>query len=920
MQLSVNETTHKQGFEPLAVAEQPAVTRSYTGSLRAVVNVAAWALFGFFLVICVGLWNRSVTMNHHEIKHSAEMLEQGVKSYFASTELFLSTVGNDLVYNNVFADREQAMHHLQRITKRQAGVAGLAFITLEGEFWVTDFAPINEPLPSLLANEFAASDFVTFVAEPQFHIGRPYFFQFFDTWIVPIRAPIFDEAGVLLGYMAMGVELEEGLPLWTNMVIPSGIQVSLVRPDNHLAYLHPLILEHTADTLASVYQAQISSELQQLMGEPEGVYQYQRERLSDSGIEQAYAYLKPLPDYNLTVIAMRSRSKVITDWLYSLIIPFAVLFAAFLALWYAARRAKFYLQTAEQEINIRQGALIHSLEQYGKLTALTPAGVYQVRVRKDGEREFIYLSERARDLFAVPSTVPLSDTLTYMVELTHPEDIESFVNAEEEAVVNNQSFRWEGRFLIDNKTKWISVESQPGEADDEGRIWHGVMLDITERRETQEQIEELAHYDVLTHLPNRTLLQKRLHESIWDARYSQQYAAVLSIDLDNFKILNDSLGHEEGDRALLIVAQRLANVVREEDTVAHMSADEFVILLTDLGSTEEEVISKCHDFIAQLNTLMQDPLVLANDSYLLTASIGVTLVGPASESMERVLQQADQAMYEAKDAGRNTSVFFDADLEARLNSRLELQRDLHRGIMNNELELFYQPKVNCQKTCVGAEALVRWFHPTKGMVSPADFIHIAEQSGDILILGNWVLRTACEKLVEWAEHAEKSDWTMSVNVSVKQLKADNFVEEVSRSLAETGAPPNKLILEITESMLLGSTEAAIVTMQQLRNLGVRFALDDFGTGYSNLSYLHRLPLDQLKIDRSFVSTNADKPNAGLAQAQLTQSIISLGHTLGLIVVAEGVETEEQLKALINQGCDIYQGYYFSAPVRSSDLP
>ncbi|WP_126807250.1 EAL domain-containing protein [Aliidiomarina shirensis] len=910
----------QQGSEPPMATEHTSVAHSYIGSLRAVINVAAWALVCFFLVICVGLWNRAVSMNHHELQHSGEMLEQGVKSYFASTELFLSTVGNDLVYNNLFADREQAQKQLQRITNRQEGVAGLAFITPDGEFWVTDFAPVDEPLPSLLETELAAGDFANFVARPQFHIGRPYFFEFFDNWVVPIRAPIFDDDGDLLGYMAMGVELERGLPLWTNIVIPTGIQVSLVRPDNHLAYLHPLTLEHTIDSLANLYRAQISPELQQLMGQPEGVYQYQRKRLSDSSIEQAYAYMKPLPEYQLTVIAMRSRSTVIYDWLYTLIIPFAVLFAAFLALWYAARRAKFYLQTAEQEISSKQEALVQSLEQYGRLTALTPAGVYQIQVNAEGEREFIYLSQRARDLFAVPATVPLSDALTYIVELTHPEDIESFVTAEEEAVANNQPLRWEGRFIINNIIKWVSIESQPGEVDDAGKIWHGVMLDVTERRETQEQIEELAHYDVLTHLPNRTLLQKRLHESIWDARYSDSYSAALSIDLDNFKILNDSLGHEEGDRALLIVAQRLANLVGEDDTVAHMSADEFVILLTNLGNVEATAIQKCNEFITQLNVQMQNPLQLGNDSYLLTASIGVTLVGPHSESIERVLQQADQAMYEAKDSGRNTSVFFDADLEARLNSRLELQRDLHRGIINNELELFYQTKVNCQKTCVGVEALVRWFHPTKGMINPANFIYIAEQSGDIILLGNWVLRTACEKLLEWADHPERADWTMSVNVSVKQLKADNFVEEVSRCLNETGAPPNKLILEITESMLLGNTEAVIVKMQQLRNIGVRFALDDFGTGYSNLSYLQRLPLDQLKIDRSFVSTNTDHENSGLAQAQLTQSIISLGHTLGLIVVAEGVETEAQFHALIKQGCDIFQGYYFNRPVREGELP
>ncbi|RUO23313.1 hypothetical protein CWE08_01300 [Aliidiomarina iranensis] len=910
----------KQAREEPGIIPRSSVTHSYTGSLRAVVNVAAWALFGFFLVICVGLWNRSVTASQHELKHSVEMLEQGIKSYFASTELFLDTVGNDLVYNGLFSDRAQAHRHLQRITKRQENVRGLAFITPDGEFWVTDFAPLDESLPSLLDTELAAADFAEFSSNPKFHMGRPYYFEFFDTWIIPVRAPIFSESGEFLGFMAMGIELLEGLPLWSNIVIPAGIQVSLIRSDNYLAYLHPLLLEHTADSLSSVYNAKISQELQVLMGEPEGVYQYQRYRLHDSGTEQTYAYLKPLNDYELTVIAVRNRTQVVSDWFDSLIIPFAVLFAAFLALWFAARRARFFLENAEQEIHDKQGALLHSLEQYGKLTALTPAGVYQIKVHEDGTREFIYLSQRARDLFAIPLTLPLADALEHVVACTHPEDIESFVVAEEEAVKNRHTLHWEGRFIVRNKVIWVAIESEPGEPGDLAEVWHGVMLDVTKRRETQEQIEELAYYDVLTHLPNRTLLQKRLQKSIWAARYKKQYSTVLSVDLDNFKILNDSLGHEEGDRALLLVAQRLMGLVKEEDTVARMSADEFIILLTGLGTSEGNAIARTQDFISQLNIQMQNPLALAGGSYLLTASVGIALVGPQSENIEFVLQQADQAMYEAKDAGRNTSVFFDDDLQTRLNTRLEMQRELHRGIVENELELFYQTKVNCQQTCVGVEALVRWFHPVKGMISPVDFISIAEQSGDILLLGKWVMHTACETLVAWSNDPIRSDWTMSVNVSVRQLKADNFVAEVTQCLQDTGAPANKLILEITESMLLGNTESIIVKMQALRSIGVRFALDDFGTGYSNLSYLQRLPLDQLKIDRSFVSTNQDQATAGLAQPQLTQSIISLGKTLGLIVVAEGVETKAQFEALTSQGCDIFQGFHFSQPTRLNALP
>ena len=918
--MGYTKDTSRQGNTlPHASVTRTSAANTYVGSLRVVVSVAAWALLAIFLVICASLWSRSVASSDHELKHVAEMLEQGVRSHFTNTDLFLKTVGNDLVYNDVFTDREAAQKYLQRIELPQKGVIGLSFITAAGDVWVTSFTDPSAPTPSVYDVGLAAADFENALANLHFHIARPYFFEPINRWVVPMRTPIFADNGELLGFMSLVFELERGLQLSINMVVPEGIQVSLIRPDNYLSYIYPLVREHTEQTLAELYQAQISPELRAIMQEPEGVYQYERNIGRDGSREQAYAYINPLPEYNITAVAMRSRTKVMHEWLYSLIIPFAVLFSAYVALWFAARRAQGYLRTAEQEINVRQSALVQSLERYGKLTALIPAGVYQLRVNDDGSREFYYLSPRARAMLGIPAIMPLSETLGYTVDLIHPDDIESFVETEESAIQRGVPFTWQGRLNVNGEILWVNIHSRPGDGDGGESTWHGVMLDITEQRRSQQQIEELSYYDALTHLPNRTLLHERIAATIANARKHHRYGALLSIDLDNFKMLNDSLGQEEGDRVLAAVGERFLELVSNEDTVSRIAADEFVLLVASAGDDEQVALKRVLELIEVINNAMLQPFVLVNDSYMLTVSIGVTLITPAAESVERLLQQADQAMFEAKDAGRNTCVVFDADIEARMNARLELQRDLHRGILDDELELHYQPKVDRYSETVGVEALVRWRHPIRGMIAPGDFITVAEQSADIIMLGNWVLRKACGKLVEWADHETRHDWTMSVNVSVKQLRADNFVEQVLAIIEETGARSEKLILEITESMLIGDTEHAIRKMLALRERGVRFSLDDFGTGYSNLSYLQRLPLDQLKIDRSFVSSPNATSEEVRTHRKLTKSIIALGHTLDLIVVAEGVETEEQFNILVEQGCDIFQGYYFSPPVRSGKL-
>jgi diguanylate cyclase (GGDEF)-like protein/PAS domain S-box-containing protein len=442
--------------------------------------------------------------------------------------------------------------------------------------------------------------------------------------------------------------------------------------------------------------------------------------------------------------------------------------------------------------------------------------------------------------------------------------------------------------------------------------------DITERKATAEEIYSLAFYDPLTNLPNRRLMQDRLMQRLKTSTRDNHHGALMLIDIDHFKILNDTLGHDVGDQLLVEVAQRLRSCIRESDTVARLGGDEFVVILDDLdegslAATQAEAVAE------KIQALLVLPFVLnviANDveqiqhSYHCTSSIGITLFHDQSNSIKELMRRADTAMYQAKAAGRNTVRFFDPDMQAVVTARAALETDLRKAISDNQFVLHYQPQVDFQGQVIGAEALIRWQHPHRSMVSPAEFIPLAEDTGLILPIGHWVLTTACAQLAIWATHPETAHFTLAVNVSARQINLPNFVEEVLAVVDAAGVAPGKLKLELTESLLLENAEVIIGKMVALKARGVGFSLDDFGTGYSSLSYLKRLPLDQLKIDRSFVRDVLTDTN----DAAIARTIVALGKTLGLAVIAEGVEAEAQRDFLASNGCYAYQGYFFSRPL------
>jgi len=444
----------------------------------------------------------------------------------------------------------------------------------------------------------------------------------------------------------------------------------------------------------------------------------------------------------------------------------------------------------------------------------------------------------------------------------------------------------------------------------------GILSDISQRKAAEDKIIRLAFYDPLTHLPNRRLMRDRLQLALVASARSKRKGALMFLDLDNFKTLNDVHGHDQGDLLLQQVAKRLSGCVREVDTVARLGGDEFVVMLIDL-SADPRVAA------AQVRTAGEHVLGALNHSWMLaghdhhnTASIGITLFSGYEKTVDELLKQADLAMYQAKAAGGNTLRFFDADVQATVAARADLESELRTGMQAGKLLLHYQPQMDGLSHMTGAEALVRWQHPRRGLVSAKDFIPLAESMGLIQDLGRWVLKTACAQLAEWAVQPDMVHLCLAVNVSPRQFHQPDFVEQVLETLnRHAGIDPKKLKLELTENVMLDDVAGAIDKMTALKAHGVVLSLDDFGTGYSSLTYLKQLPLDQLKIDQSFVRDVLTSP----ADTAIADTIITLGHSLGLGVVAEGVETKAQRDFLNSHGCDEFQGFLFSRPVAAKEL-
>jgi diguanylate cyclase (GGDEF)-like protein/PAS domain S-box-containing protein len=457
--------------------------------------------------------------------------------------------------------------------------------------------------------------------------------------------------------------------------------------------------------------------------------------------------------------------------------------------------------------------------------------------------------------------------------------------------------------------KWLTISAVRNERQ-ETTNYVAIFMDISERKRAEEEIQRLAFYDTLTELPNRRLLMDRLIQSLIASERNGSFGALLFMDMDNFKILNDTQGHDIGDMLLIEVARRLKTSVRETDTVARLGGDEFVVILQGLGSSELLAANQAEDIAEKIVAALSETYFLGEHEHHSSVSIGVGLFHGRGTTVDELLKRADTAMYQAKSAGRNAVRFFETDMQRAVESRAMMEKALRQALAKNELQLYYQMQVDREQRVVGAEALLRWINEERGFVSPAQFIPLAEESGLILPIGLWVLDTACRQLRRWQAHPSSRHLQLAVNVSARQFRQANFVAQVGEILQKHGIDPTRLKLELTESIVLNDVEETVQKMLALKQFGVQFSMDDFGTGYSSLSYLKQLPLNQIKIDQSFVRDIViDK-----SDAIIVKTIIDMSLNFNLEVIAEGVETEEQLNILRQNGCQAFQGYLFSKAV------
>jgi diguanylate cyclase (GGDEF)-like protein len=535
----------------------------------------------------------------------------------------------------------------------------------------------------------------------------------------------------------------------------------------------------------------------------------------------------------------------------------------------------------------------------------TLASISEAFVTLDLSGCFTYLNQESERLLRRSALELLGRPILVEFGATVGELIKSNV---EQAIASNRHVEFEVFFAA--ISTWLEVRIHPFE---EGLAVY--FRDISARKSAEEKIHHLAFYDTLTKLPNRQLLLDRLERALVNVVMTQQLGALMFIDLDNFKTLNDTLGHLKGDLLLQKVAARLQSCVRQQDTVARLGGDEFVVLVQSLGLQPEVALSKARIVANKVLTILGEPYDLAGFEYHNTCSIGVTTFGELPSSVSELLKQADLAMYQSKSLGRNTVCFFDPQMQTLATANAALTADLRTALQQHQFVVFYQPQFDRSRRMVAVEALLRWPHPQRGMVSPSEFIPAAEESGLILPLGQWVLMQACQQLAVWALRPETAHLSIAVNVSVRQFRHPDFVDSVVAAIQSSGCRADCLKIELTESLLADSMDSAIAKMNTLKSLGVTLALDDFGMGYSSLSYLHRLPLTQLKIDKSFVADVCSNPNT----AAISHAIIVMAQSLGLAVMAEGVETEAQWHFLADQGCGYFQGFLLCPPLPLDEL-
>ena len=554
-------------------------------------------------------------------------------------------------------------------------------------------------------------------------------------------------------------------------------------------------------------------------------------------------------------------------------------------------------------------------EKLEKLSRNLPGGLFQFVFNPDGSYHVAYASEGFARLLGLTGHYDEITPQRYMPNI-HKEDRALYLSRLQESAVKLSHWSCEFRYFPKpNRMIWLNVSATPERLEDGGIVWHGHLSDITQRKQSERRIEKMAYVDALTQLPNRRMFTDRLGRAIGDSRRTREHGAVLFIDLDNFKALNDTHGHDVGDELLRQVASRLSDSVRAADLVSRFGGDEFVILLERLGNDNEEALARAAGAANKILREFVEPFDLSGVFHRTTPSIGVAVFDDQAEPADDILKSADLAMYEAKKSGRNGYVLFDPAGLRRVSESFELQRELSAAITQGQLQLYFQPQIDANRRIVGAEALVRWDHPRLGLLTPNAFVPMAEKTGLIALINQWVLDQAVETLKRWRDDPHLRDQRLSVNLSVQQFRSPSFATSFCQRVSEAGIDGALLTLELTEHVMAYNPKQVAERMAELKEAGIKMSLDDFGTGYSSLSQLNQFPFDEVKIDGAFISRLDESP----ANRTLVEAILGLAGAFGLGTVAEHVASDAQLDFLNKRGCTLFQGYYFHHPLEEAEF-
>lgn len=874
----------------------PAQDKSIVARTATLIVLLCVSMIGFIAWSSWDGYRRDVAKAKTTTLNQATSVAQQAANAIAVVDLVLMEIVERMEVEGRSAAAMERLHHvLTGQTAKLTQVQGLFVFDEHGTQLAGTRTGDPERLPLFNQEDF---NFHRSRPDRNVHIGTPMQVGASTDWIIPVSRRIDYPDGRFAGMAVAALQASYFRRFYSTFEIGQHGSILLWLADGTLLVRHPL----NAATIGKRHPAGLITQ-HKFTQEAGNTIQYS----PVDKTEKMYGYRR-VNGYPLIVACAAEMSEVLAGWRAATYRTVAGLCLLLIAIGLLSYRLIVQIHRKVEAERLREVADAFIREQASLLDQAKDAIIVM-----DLKRHIRFWNKGAERLYGWSTKEVPGHRFDVLLTDRQTEGFEQAFRAvlDQGEWSHESTRRCKSGAMVPIEEQWTLVRDQHGAP----VSIFVIETDITARKNAASVIHELAFYDSLTQLPNRSLLLDRVQQARASNARSRQIGALFFIDLDNFKALNDTYGHAKGDLLLQKVARRLSACVRESDTVARLGGDEFVVMLVQLGEDVDVAHAHASKVGEKILAAFSQPFDLVSHQYSTTPSIGVAFFSGKELSAEEIMKRADLAMYQAKAAGRNAVQFYDPTMQEMFNARAALESDLQQAIANRELLLHYQPQINQEGDISGVEALVRWHHPAKGLISPGVFIPIAEASGLIMTIGNWILRASCEQLQRWSTHPQAASLTISVNVSAKQFRDASFVNQVVGAIDDYGIDPSKLKLELTESILIENIEATIKTMGILRQKGVRFSLDDFGTGYSSLSYLNRMPVDQLKIDQSFVKGMVTDASS----AAIIRTILALGKSLGQHVIAEGVETREMYELLKAESCQAFQGYYFSRPLPPDEV-